>query len=34
VVATLRPDLSDEEHKGLTRSAEILREAAAEIGDQ
>jgi len=31
VVATLRPDLSDEERAGLRRSAEILREAAGQI---
>lgn len=31
VVATLRPSLSEEEHKGLLESAGTLREAAAEI---
>jgi len=32
VTATLPPVLSEEEHTGLRRSAEILREAAREIG--
>lgn len=31
VVATLRPDLSEEEHAALRRSAEILREAGGQI---
>jgi L-lactate dehydrogenase len=33
VIATLRPSLSAEEHAGLLRSAEILREATAEIAN-
>ena len=32
VVATLRPDLSGEEHEALRKSAGLLREAAASIG--
>ena len=32
VVATLRPPLSDEERDGLRRSAEILKQAATQIG--
>lgn len=32
VVATLRPDLSHEEHAGLRRSAEILEAAVGQIG--
>jgi L-lactate dehydrogenase len=32
VLATLRPDLCEEEHAGLRSSAEILREAAGQVG--
>lgn len=34
VICTLRPDLSDQEHAGLKKSAEILRDATSQINGQ